>query len=327
MPKSISLALLVSMLGGGWFFFQNFEVEGLEQLTVRRRPTSRPADPVSTPSAPWSPGDAVRVASFNIQVFGETKAKKPEVMSVLADVVQRFDIVAVQEIRAANPNFVPNFVDFVNADGRRYDFIVGERLGRTSSKEQYAFIYDAERIEADRHGWYTIHDPDDLLHRPPLVCHFRVRGPPSDQSFTFTLINAHTDPDEVGQELKALEEAYRAVRRSAPSEDDVILLGDLNANDRKISESFAVSGLRIVFSGVPTNVRKTKLYDNILFHGGSTAEFTGRAGVFDLMREYNLTMDQTLDVSDHLPVWAEFSAHEHGLRANVVARPQETISQ
>jgi hypothetical protein len=30
----------------------------------------------------------------------------------------------------------------VNADGSSYDVIVGPRVGRTTSKEQYAFMYD-----------------------------------------------------------------------------------------------------------------------------------------------------------------------------------------
>jgi hypothetical protein len=49
-----------------------------------------------------------------------------------------------------------------------------------------------------------------------------------------------------------------------------------------------------------------------LFTLPATQEFTGRGGVFDLIREYNLTVDEALEVSDHLPVWAEFSIYEGG---------------
>ena len=41
----------------------------------------------------------VSIANFNIQVFGETKAGKEEVMDVLAKTISEFDIVAIQEIR------------------------------------------------------------------------------------------------------------------------------------------------------------------------------------------------------------------------------------
>lgn len=39
--------------------------------------------------------DNITIASFNIQVFGTTKAAKVEVMKVLAKTIARFDIVAI----------------------------------------------------------------------------------------------------------------------------------------------------------------------------------------------------------------------------------------
>ena len=47
------------------------------------------------------PRNTVKIASFNIQIFGQTKASKPEVMDILAKIIRRYDIVAIQEIRDA----------------------------------------------------------------------------------------------------------------------------------------------------------------------------------------------------------------------------------
>ena len=66
--------------------------------------------------------------------------------------------------------------------------------------------------------------------------------------------------------------------------------------------------------GVKTNTRRTKAYDNIVFNRRATAEFISRAAVFDLMKEFNLTEQQPLTISDHMPIWAEFSVHESGSR-------------
>jgi hypothetical protein len=85
-----------------------------------------------------------------------------------------------------------------------------------------------------------------------------------------------------------------------------------------------ISGITWLISGVPTNTRQTKLYDNIVFHKPSTPEFTGRAGVFDIMREYNLCMDQAIEVSDHLPIWGEFSIYENGRAGRVATKPSGT---
>ena len=49
-----------------------------------------------------------------------------------------------------------------------------------------------------------------------------------------------------------------------------------------------------------------------MFSDVATTEYTGRWGVFDMIREFNLTMDEALEVSDHMPIWAEFSIYEGG---------------
>ena len=61
-----------------------------------------------------------------------------------------------------------------------------------------------------------------------------------------------------------------------------------------------------------TTVSGESMLDNILIPTRSTDEFTGRAGVIDFLRQLNLSYDQAMQVSSHLPVWAEFSAYEGG---------------
>jgi len=274
----------------------------------------------STPSAPDCE-DTIGVASFNIQVFGVSKMKKPRVMEVLAKVVRRFDIVAIQEVRSTDDTILPRFVELVNAEGARYDHVIGPRLGRTTSKEQYAFVFDTERIQVDRSWIYTVNDPQDLLHREPLVARFCVRGPPSDRAFTFNLVNIHTDPDETDTELDALGDVFLAVQRDGRGEDDVILLGDLNVDEYHLGRLGQLPGVAWAISGKTTNTRRDKAYDNIVFDRRATAEYTGRFGVLDLMSEFGLTQDEALEVSDHLPVWAEFSMYEDRTAGPVASRP------
>lgn len=47
------------------------------------------------------PRSEITIASFNIEAFGQTKASKPEVMEILANIIRKYDIVAIQEIRDA----------------------------------------------------------------------------------------------------------------------------------------------------------------------------------------------------------------------------------
>ncbi len=273
-------------------------------------------------------GPAIRIASFNIQVFGDAKASKPYVMATLAAIIQNFSVVAIQEIRTQDDYFIDNFLrTYVNTNGRVYDKVVGPRLGRTVSKEQYAFIYDTATIEVNRRSVFTVNDPDDLLHREPLVAMFRVRGPPPEQAFTFVLVDMHTDPDETGPELNALAQVYQAVRRASGGEDDIILLGDLNVDDKHLGDLGRLDGVQPIVRGAYTNTRQNAQYDNIIIHRPSTTEFSGRWGVYDVQRLHNLTLDQALQVSDHYPIWAEFSAYESATPGRVAARGPGVMTQ
>ena len=330
MRKKYFLLLAVMLTVGGWQLFDKFEIRGLDgiQLIPKNNSDRRAASPASTQNddsiSVARTGDSVRVATFNIQVFGERKTSKTHVMEYLANITRRFDVVAIQEIRARNPDVIPHFVDLVNSTGRHYDYVIGERLGRTSSKEQYAFVFDRQTIEVDRNELYTVLDPDDMLHREPLVAWFRVRGPPPAEAFTFSLVNIHTDPDETREELNALDDVYLAVLNDGRNEDDVIVLGDLNVDYRHLGDLGRLPDMSWVIKGQETNTRKTKSYDNILFNRRATAEFLGRGGVFDFMREFNLTTQEALEISDHLPVWAEFSIFEGGQPGRLAARPGVT---
>ncbi len=358
MPRSFTLLMLAAIVGGGWYVFQGPGLAQLNQYVgttpsgqrqgappgyyaqqypptsgygypTTAQPTSQYTAPYATPapatpppSSPLYNGPTIRIASFNIQVFGNKKAQNQPVMWTLAKIVQNFHVVAIQEIRTQDDHLLDTFLrNYVNAGGqRRYDYVIGPRLGRSNSTEQYAFIYDTAAIEVNRRSIYTVNDPDDLLHREPLVAMFRARGPPPDQAFTFVLVNIHTDPDETDTELDALGQVYEAVRRAAGGEDDIIVLGDLNVDDKHLGRLGQISGIRPVVHDTTTNTRRTKEYDNIVLHQPSTAEFMGRWGVYDVQRLHNLTQQQALQVSDHLPVWAEFSAYESAAPGRVASR-------
>lgn len=362
MKHVFPLVSLAVMLFGGWFFFSNFQVDLTQpspQVVARDPQGNYSAPPLAQNSSPFgqsttppplaapplaqgSPApqsswpvattstggaapvarDTIRIGSFNIQVFGESKIGKPDVMNVLSSIVRNFDVVAIQEIRSARQDILPNFIQQINSRGRRYDFVIGERIGRTSSKEQYAFIFDTDTIEVDRRTLYTVYDPDDLLHREPLVGWFRCKAPDPREAFTFSLVNIHVDPDETNlshanNELDVLDDVMVQVRGDGRGEDDVILLGDFNANDRNLGHLSRMPNVGCVISNTPTNTRGNAQFDNIVMDTQATREFMGKGGVFDFMRQYNLTLEQALTVSDHLPVWAEFSVFEGGVAGRV----------
>ena len=154
---------------------------------------------------------------------------------------------------------------------------------------------------------------------------FRVRGPDPAEAFTFTLINVETDPEHTAAELDLLAAAYRAVRDDRPQRRRHHPAGRSGERRPAPGPVGQAAGVSPLLSGVPTTVRGTQLLDNILLDRRATCEFTGRVEVVDLLREFELTMPGASEISEHLPVWAEFSAYEGGQAGHVAPPPSPRL--
>jgi endonuclease/exonuclease/phosphatase family metal-dependent hydrolase len=120
----------------------------------------------------------------------------------------------------------------------------------------------------------------------------------------------HTDPDEIDYELDVLANVFVQIKNYEYPEEDVILLGDLNAAPGRLQNLEQIPGVAAIIQGIPTNTRKNKTLDNFLIDTASTREFTGRAGTIDLADMFQLQLDDVERLSDHLPIWAEFTMDE-----------------
>lgn len=257
--------------------------------------------------------EAIIIGAFNIQTFGQAKMNQPDVVPILVDIVRRFDILAIQELRDRSKETIPDFLRLINADGSQFRAAVSPRISYQNSTyaEQLVFIYDAEQIELIGQP-YVADDPLEQMYRPPYVAHFRCRAYPTETAFSCVLMNVHTSPSRTAIEFTALESIIPQIRRNHPQEDDFILLGDLNEEPGGFLTFRWFDNQTVAIpSRWKTNTRMTKNYDNLVFDALRTSEFLRQAGVMNIMDEYQLTLEQALRVSDHLPVWALFSTREN----------------
>lgn len=232
-------------------------------------------------------------------------------MQAIVDIIRQFDIVAIQEIRASDRSFMKRFMEEINArGGEQYECLVGGREGRSKSREQYAFVFSSQTIETDRKAAYQVYDETRTMERPPFVGWFRTKRAPPDEAFTFNLVNVHVDPNNTAREADLLAEAFRHVREDGRNEDDVILLGDFNLDDKHLGRIADIPNMFAVIENRATNTRGNRQYDNILFDRMWTSEYLGEGGVFDFMKRFNLSEVSALKISDHLPVYARFSIYE-----------------
>lgn len=313
MARLVLIVLVVAAaVGGGWFFL-NYEVQRTPTgWKIAQRSRGSAGRDVPTNPGPVPSRSTIRIATFQLGRFDDIKLAKPQVAEVLISLLSNFDLVAVQGVRGKNQGVLVHLIDQMNANGRSYDFATCPTQ-QTDGLEHYsAFIFDTATIEIDRS---TVHFVDDALGRlriKPLIGSFRARGPDPAEAFTFTLINVEADGDRAAIELDLLAKAFRAVHKNRPAEDDVILLGDLESDDQHLGGLNRLFGVAPLLSGFATTARGTQLLDNILLDRRATGEFTGRVEVVDMLHQFHLTMQQAVEISEHLPVWAEFSVYEGG---------------
>ena len=267
----------------------------------------------STPSDnqtgnPPTTQDKITIASWNIQVFGQSKLGDTAKMDVIVKTLKRYDITAIQEVRNADQTVAPILIQMMNADGNNYNYVISDRLGYSTSKEQYLIVYDDDLIDhvPDTEGYGF--EPNDEYSREPFYTMFNAGN------FDFYLMTIHTSPSNVDISIPAIDDTYEHLQAGTPNENDIILLGDFNAKAPGTSASSyatmtdlaTVPNIIFAFHEV-TNTKGTKAYDNIIFQSNYTAEYAGESGVYDFWTPEGLTQNTGSGISDHRPVWARFN--------------------
>ncbi|GAB5543098.1 MAG: hypothetical protein SangKO_028580 [Sandaracinaceae bacterium] len=267
-------------------------------------PTRSAPPPVAARPAP---AVRLRLATFNLQVFGPTKAARPEWLRAVAAIVRRYDLVAVQEIRDASGRAPLRLLDAVNAEGSvTYAMALSDRTGREPddrrSQEQYAYLYRTDRLRVL--GAPTLYDDSEADHfqREPFLSRFGLVG----QDASLVLINIHTPPRRAVREIAAMEHVFRWARTRFAEEQVFVALGDFNAGCGYASETdldaLPIHGDAydwVVPHSADTNVAASECpYDRVVIaapEGNLLVEDWGVDRAFD----------ETAPLSDHWPVWVE----------------------
>jgi deoxyribonuclease-1-like protein len=254
-----------------------------------------------------------KIAAFNIQIFGQTKSQKDDVMAVLAKIVREFDVVLIQELRDASEQTTPIFVEEINQlEGLEYSFVRSERLGRTTSKEAYAYVYNTETVQFIQGSDYVFNDVDDVFEREPYIASFKIG------SFDFVLVGIHTKPDDAYNEIGNLTSVISSIQASNPNERDIIVMGDFNADGSYFDEDETSNLLKgyeynwLITDSMDTMVKTDYTYDRIVvLETTFNHEYdVGTAQVFYFDQVYGLN-NQTFvgEISDHYPVFAQYTTN------------------
>ncbi|XP_051823692.1 deoxyribonuclease-1 [Antechinus flavipes] len=255
----------------------------------------------------------LKIASFNIRSFGETKMSNNTISHYIVMILHRYDIVLIQEVRDKHLTAVGKLMDELNRDSpNAYNFVVSEPLGRNSYKERYLFVFRPDKVSVlDSYQYDDGCEPcgNDTFSREPAIVKF---SSPTTEVKEFVIAPLHAAPNDAVVEIDALYDVYLDIRQKWNTEN-ILFMGDFNAGCSYVTPSHWPSiRLRtspafqwLISDTTDTTVTSTDCaYDRIVVSGTELqrAIVPGSATTFDFQAAYKLSDETALAISDHYPV-------------------------
>jgi len=275
------------------------------------------------------------IGTWNVRHFGKLHrswAENPgspkrnlRSLAYIAEVVRRFDVIAIQEIKRDTIALRVLMDEFL---GPNWGLVLSDVSGGDrGNSERLGYLYDRRRVSPSGLAGEIVlppaadFQPSEQFDRTPYVVGFRAG------SERFSLLTAHIrygnsvldrrpEIERLAQ-FTAREIRDRA-RYVAAEEVNLIVLGDFNIEARRADDplyaAFISAGLTVPepLRDVQTNyAQEVKHYDQIAWFMGDLMLLSrGAAGVIDYRGAVykELAARQVTDrVSDHLPLWVEFT--------------------
>jgi endonuclease/exonuclease/phosphatase family metal-dependent hydrolase len=259
--------------------------------------------------------DNLLLATWNIREFDSPKygERSQEALLYIAEIVSRFDIVAVQEVRddLEALNRLRYYL------GRWWRYILTDVTeGVPGNQERMAFLYDERKVSFGGLAGEVVippiamggseYRPADQLARTPFIVGFRVGW------FAFTICTTHilygsdaaNEPRRV-EEIGLLSE-FLAARAREPLAwaPNMILLGDFNIySPEDLTMQALIDAGFVVPDGLkelPSNAPRTKFYDQIAFITMDAADQlrAAKGGVFNYYASLYKEDDEMIYVDD-----------------------------
>ncbi len=241
----------------------------------------------------------LRLATWNIREFDSPAygARIPDAFYYIAEIISRFDLVAIQEVRR-DLSALRKLMELL---GYSWKFMVTDTTeGDPGNDERLAFLFDSRKVRfAGLSGELVL--PDIKVKGQPPVRPDQVARTPFTASFqagwvTFQLATVHivygtesaTDPGRVA-EIKSLA-TFLADRVKDPfsASPNLVLLGDFNIFDTTDTTMTALTDagwtIPVPIRTLPggSNIPRTKHYDQIaVLPVAHQFQPAGPAGIFN----------------------------------------------
>ncbi len=280
------------------------------------------------------------IATWNIRAFGnitrEWESKEGDsprrdlhAVRCIAEIIHRFDVVAVQEVK----DNIRGLRDALRVLGPEWGLILTDvNRGAVGNGERMAYLFDTRRVQLSGLACELVVPEEQLQSIAPDALKRQFARTPYAVGFrtgdmTFVLVTLHilygsSAKDRI-PELKAIAKWLSDWAKNVRDyEQNLIAMGDFNIEARGdiLNQTFISEGLHI-----PTDLEQvtrsifdeTKYYDHIAWFDGANgipqlSMQYKQGGNFDfvgqVLKSRNLSKTQlSWMISDHYPLWAEFS--------------------
>lgn len=252
------------------------------------------------------------------------------IVQEISDVSLKAPYVLFDALNAKSPDaqYTMTLSERVGRSATKEQYIFFNRESTSGLEVVKAYIYDDSQF--------------DYFERPPYIGTFRVKKPDQSGVKLFSVMNVHLRPDRAFDELLSMRHviddfirrhpeyftnentkledvlAQNVINASAEfkptlkTNHPILIVGDFNADCTYISAR-RQDQLRtinyvdfnwVITNEVKTNTRQTCTYDRIFVNGDNffNAIVPGSNTTVSMERRFNLSLEEVLKISDHLPI-------------------------
>lgn len=245
-----------------------------------------------------------KILSWNIANFG--KSKSEETITYIAKTLKDYDIIAIQEVVAGygGAQAVARLADELNRKGAKWEYVISDPTSSSAYKtERYAFIWKSSKVKNIGKAWlekkYQLE-----IEREPYFCTFQYKNK------QFTLVNFHAitkkmQPESEIKYFKFLPDEYPTL--------NLIFAGDFNCpQSHSVFNSLKKMGFQSILVNQKTSLKQeckkeiclASEFDNMYYKTSKTTLLN--SGIIPFYKNFS-TLKEARKISDHVPIWFEFS--------------------
>ena len=246
----------------------------------------------------------VQLVSWNVENLG--KSKSDEEIAFMANLLNQYDLVALQEVVAGygGAQAVARLADELNRKGNKWEYTISDPTTSTPSKtERYAFLWKSSIIKKIGKAWLE-KKYASVMEREPYLCTFEY----GNKQFTVVSFHAITKSKQPEREIKYFKyfpEEYPKL--------NLIFAGDFNCpQSHSVFDPLRKMGYASALVNQKTSLKRSckngeclaSEFDNMYFPKSKIKKLN--AGVVLFFEKFS-TLKEAHTISDHCPIWMEFS--------------------